>query len=212
MNDAELLSQLDPMTKAALRQFVSACVATKEKREAERAARSRKNGQTAFEGRASIIIHETATTFGISPQELTSSSRNRHTARARQTVMYLIRRHLSWSSPQIAKACGRKDHTTVLHGWRAVERLLQQDEVFRNVVLTVSAKCRKLLGGNGANAAGNPMHNAEALGTMREALEAYESCAEHGREHLLVCGQCLTQVQCALCEPAPCGCGAKQTC
>jgi chromosomal replication initiator protein len=62
--------------------------------------------------------------FGISIDELLSSSRTRPLVNARQIAMYVCREVTDLSFPQIAKAFGKSDHTTVIHAVQKIEKLM----------------------------------------------------------------------------------------
>jgi chromosomal replication initiator protein len=68
-----------------------------------------------------------AARLGISIDELLSPSRTARIARARQLAMYLTRELTDLSLPAIAQAFNRRDHTTVLHAIRRVERSALED-------------------------------------------------------------------------------------
>jgi chromosomal replication initiator protein len=62
--------------------------------------------------------------FGISAEEIVSSSRVARIAWPRQVAMYLARELTEESLPAIGREFGGRDHTTVLHAWkRASERM-----------------------------------------------------------------------------------------
>jgi chromosomal replication initiator protein len=63
----------------------------------------------------------------LSVDELLSPSRTARVARARQLAMYLTRELTDLSLPAIAQAFNRRDHTTVLHAIRRVERSALED-------------------------------------------------------------------------------------
>lgn len=69
--------------------------------------------------RAKKILLETCEKHMISPQEIMSDRRTRRAVLARQEAMYRLRMETTWSLPRIGKFLGGKDHTTVLHGYRA---------------------------------------------------------------------------------------------
>ena len=68
-----------------------------------------------------------ATRLDLSVDELLSPSRTAPVARARQLAMYLTRELTDLSLPAIAQAFNRRDHTTVLHAIRRVERSALED-------------------------------------------------------------------------------------
>jgi chromosomal replication initiator protein len=68
--------------------------------------------------------------FGISLDELRSSSRATRVAWPRQLAMYLARELSGESLPAIGRHFGGRDHTTVLHAWRRTSaRLTTEDDV-----------------------------------------------------------------------------------
>ena len=72
-----------------------------------------------------IILNAITEMYGISIEELKSSSRRREISVARQIGMYLMRRHTDLSLPKIGEVFGGKDHTTVLYSY---EKITQQKE------------------------------------------------------------------------------------
>jgi chromosomal replication initiator protein len=68
-----------------------------------------------------------AARLGFSVDDLLSPSRTARVARARQLAMYLTRELTDLSLPAIAQAFNRRDHTTVLHAIRRVERSALED-------------------------------------------------------------------------------------
>jgi chromosomal replication initiator protein len=65
--------------------------------------------------------------FGVTLNEMKSKRRTQRVAFARQIGMYLSRRLLSTSYPQIGQKFGGRDHSTVMHAQSAVERRLKND-------------------------------------------------------------------------------------
>jgi chromosomal replication initiator protein len=63
----------------------------------------------------------------ISIDDLLSPTRTARVARARQLAMYLTRELTDLSLPAIAQAFNRRDHTTVLHAIKRVERSALED-------------------------------------------------------------------------------------
>ena len=62
--------------------------------------------------------------------DLVGPSRCRAVAEARSIAMYLARHLTDQSLYAIGHACGGRDHTTVLHGVRVIERRLSRDPAF----------------------------------------------------------------------------------
>jgi chromosomal replication initiator protein len=69
--------------------------------------------------------------FKIPLHILTSSKRSKEVAMARQVAMYLARELTKSSLPDIGKQFGGKDHTTVLHGYKQIKRLVENGGQFK---------------------------------------------------------------------------------
>jgi chromosomal replication initiator protein len=76
---------------------------------------------------AAAVQQAVADRLGVSVAALLSPSRVGPVARARRIAMYLTRELTHLSLPAIAKAFNRRDHTTVMHAIRQVERLALED-------------------------------------------------------------------------------------
>jgi chromosomal replication initiator protein len=70
------------------------------------------------------IIEACAAHFAITPDTLTGSSKHRLTSHARSIAMYLARRHSHRSFPDIGRAFGGRNHSTVIGACQRVETLL----------------------------------------------------------------------------------------
>lgn len=73
------------------------------------------------------VIFAVAQHFNISTFDLKSKSRVASLVYARQVGFYLARELAKRSFPEIGKKFGDRDHTTVLHGYRKIERLIRSD-------------------------------------------------------------------------------------
>ena len=65
--------------------------------------------------------------FKISKNEMLSSRRSRYLVRPRQTAIYLSKILTSRSLPEIGRAFSNRDHTTVIHSVKTIEKLRKQD-------------------------------------------------------------------------------------
>ncbi len=74
-----------------------------------------------------LIISEVSRFYGIEETVLRGTLKNKSTAEARQVAMYLVRKMLNLSYPDIGREFGR-DHTTALHSVNKIESLLQKDD------------------------------------------------------------------------------------
>ncbi len=69
--------------------------------------------------------------YKIKVEELLSKKRVRTIARPRQIAMHLCKTMTSSSLPEIGKAFGGRDHTTVLHAHRLMIDLIEQDPMIK---------------------------------------------------------------------------------
>ena len=65
--------------------------------------------------------------FKISKNEMLSSRRSRYLVRPRQTAIYLTKILTSKSLPEIGREFSNRDHTTIIHSVKTIEKLKQQD-------------------------------------------------------------------------------------
>lgn len=70
--------------------------------------------------------------YQIKIADLKSERRMRGFAHPRQVAMYLCKKHLKVSFPEIGAKFGGKDHTTVMHACRKIEGLLDKDTNLQN--------------------------------------------------------------------------------
>ena len=69
--------------------------------------------------------------YKIKVEDLLSKKRVRTIARPRQIAMHLCKTMTSSSLPEIGKAFGGRDHTTVLHAHRLMIDLIEQDPMIK---------------------------------------------------------------------------------
>lgn len=65
--------------------------------------------------------------LGVSTEQLRSRSRDRTVSLARALAAFLMRRHTDLSYPEIGRALGKKNHSTVLMAAQRMEKLLHRD-------------------------------------------------------------------------------------
>jgi chromosomal replication initiator protein len=83
---------------------------------------------------AAAVQRAVADRLGVSVAALLSPSRVAPVARARQIAMYLTRELTHLSLPAIATAFNRRDHTTVMHAIRKVERRALEDAALSRIL------------------------------------------------------------------------------
>ena len=74
-----------------------------------------------------IIQTEVCKFFKISKNEMLSSRRSRYLVRPRQTAIYLAKSLTSKSLPEIGRAFSNRDHTTVIHSVKTIDKLRKND-------------------------------------------------------------------------------------
>ncbi len=73
-----------------------------------------------------VILDATADQFGLEVAQLQGKSRTRDLVHARQVGMYVCRELTDLSYPQIGKAFGGRDHTTVIYAYEKVSKLMKE--------------------------------------------------------------------------------------
>jgi chromosomal replication initiator protein len=77
------------------------------------------------------VMETTAQFYSLAVEDLTGRRRTKEIALARHVAMYLARELTESSLPQLGKAFGGRDHTTVLHGCERIAETLERDEELR---------------------------------------------------------------------------------
>ena len=70
--------------------------------------------------------------FKISKNEMLSSRRSRYLVRPRQTAIYLTKILTSKSLPEIGREFSNRDHTTIIHSVKTIEKLKENDAEMTN--------------------------------------------------------------------------------
>ena len=65
--------------------------------------------------------------YKISKNEMLSPRRSRYLVRPRQTEIYLAKMLTSKSLPEIGRSFSNRDHTTVIHSVKTIDRLRKED-------------------------------------------------------------------------------------
>ena len=83
---------------------------------------------------ATMILQATADVFNFTLEQITGGSRRRPLVDARQIAMYVTRNMTDLSYPEIGRAFGNRDHTTVIHAVRKIEHhMTERKEIFDKV-------------------------------------------------------------------------------
>ncbi len=77
------------------------------------------------------IQNVTSNFFSINLQEMLSQRRSRPLARPRQIAMYLAKKLTTRSLPEIGRKFANRDHTTVIHAVKTIEKLSQDNSLMK---------------------------------------------------------------------------------
>ena len=91
-----------------------------------------------------VIIDEVVGTYNVTFEELQRKSRKREYAEPRQVAMYLLSKYTTMTLKSIGNMFGGRDHSTVIHAQRAVERDLYLD-AYKDKVLNIEKKINFLI-------------------------------------------------------------------
>ena len=80
------------------------------------------------------IQNVTSNFYSINLQEMLSQRRSRPLARPRQIAMYLAKKLTTRSLPEIGRKFANRDHTTVIHAVKTIEKLCQNSEEMKKNV------------------------------------------------------------------------------
>lgn len=80
------------------------------------------------------ILSSVARNFNLRIEDLLGARRRPDFVLARQVAMYICRRKLGLSYPELGRAFGGRDHSTVIHAVKKIHKLLNTDKVMHNLV------------------------------------------------------------------------------
>jgi chromosomal replication initiator protein len=72
--------------------------------------------------------------FRLKASDFKSNSKQRSVARPRQIAMYLIRKYTSLGFKEIGQFFGGRDHTTIMHACREIEKKIEADPEIKDAV------------------------------------------------------------------------------
>jgi chromosomal replication initiator protein len=93
------------------------------------------------------IVEAVTKQFNVKVTELQSKRRNKTLALPRQVCMFLARQLTRWSLEEIGGYFGGRDHSTVLHAAKTVQKTIVDDPSLRNTIETIA---RNLTGSTNA--------------------------------------------------------------
>ncbi len=84
--------------------------------------------------------------FSVRVSDLKSKSRTKQLVIARQSAMYLVKRHLDKSLVDIGKAFGGKDHSTVINAIKKIENQLTKNSDLKSDIKYLETKIHNITG------------------------------------------------------------------
>lgn len=87
-----------------------------------------------------IIKKYTCDHYSVALNDMSSKRRFRSLVRPRQVAMYLARKLTKVSLIKIGQSLGGKDHATVMHGVRQIDRLISSDSNISNDIAILTEK------------------------------------------------------------------------
>lgn len=86
------------------------------------------------------IQREVGNFFHVKVNDMKSKSRSSEYITARHTAMYLCRKLTNMSLPQIGREFGGRDHSTVVHAIKTIDKRIISDETFSNDLQAIEAR------------------------------------------------------------------------
>ena len=87
------------------------------------------------------ILDAVCAHFSLTTEELLSAGRKQNLVFARQVAMFLCRKLLGLSFPELGRAFGGRDHSTVLYSCRKIEQLQRDDKNIKTMIHALSERC-----------------------------------------------------------------------
>ena len=86
------------------------------------------------------ILDEVSRNFGLRPDDVLGEKRRPDLVLARQVAMYVCRQRLGLSYPELGRAFGGRDHSTVIHAIKKINKLLVSDKRVQKMVTELERK------------------------------------------------------------------------
>ena len=92
-----------------------------------------------------FIQKEVGSFFDLSVKDLKSNQKQKKVSEPRQIAMFLSRKYTSSSFPEIGNKFGGKNHSTVVHAVKNIEKKTDKDPNVSNAVAAISATLEKFI-------------------------------------------------------------------
>lgn len=90
-------------------------------------------GRTSHHQTVKAVVDMAAEMWGVASRDITGPLRHQALVEPRFAVYWVARQALPMSLPQIGRAVGSRDHTTVMHGIRQADRMRARSWEFRRL-------------------------------------------------------------------------------
>ena len=80
------------------------------------------------------ILGHVAKMFNVTVTDLKGASRTKQIAFPRQVAMYIAKETMTESLASVADGFGGKTHSTLLHGWKKIEKQMETDELLKRQI------------------------------------------------------------------------------
>ncbi len=80
------------------------------------------------------IIKEVAEFYDVSTTDLINKCRKKEVAKPRQIAMFLMRKEIKSSYPNIGEILGKRDHTTAIHAYKKIESEIENDKQIKEEI------------------------------------------------------------------------------
>ena len=86
------------------------------------------------------ILGEVARAMNLRPEDVLGGKRRPDLVLARQVAMYISRRKLGLSYPELGRAFGGKDHSTVIYAIKKIKKILVSDKALQQLIAEMELK------------------------------------------------------------------------
>jgi chromosomal replication initiator protein len=86
------------------------------------------------------IIKAVAEFFDIKPTDIYEKGRKKQSIRPRQVAIYLLRKDLNLSFPEVGKNIGGRDHSTAMYANKKIEKELSSNKILKDQIKFIREK------------------------------------------------------------------------
>lgn len=87
-----------------------------------------------------LVLDEVTNYYGLTIKQIKGDKRDRPIAEPRQILMYLLRKHTTMTLDEIAAFLGGRDHSTIIHGEKKIDLMLQTSDKIKKDVSDLESR------------------------------------------------------------------------